>query len=227
MSRRSGSSPRGGGGAPDPAVRAVRPIDALSAAGIAERLGGRASGLPVPELAAGLVPANPQQAAVLLPLFRIDTAWRLLYIRRAEHPDDHHSGEVAFPGGRCEPCEREPAATALREAREEIGLDPRRVEVLGTLTPFHTVSGFLVTPVVGQIAWPQPLAPDPSEVARVFSIPLAWLADPANRQARVWPSPGHPQARQVVFYDAFDGERLWGVSAAITLDLLTRLSLDR
>lgn len=202
------------------------PVDRLTAAGIADRLRRRQRQAPTRELAAGDLPGPPRQAAVLLPLFRLEAGWRLLYIRRAEHPGDYHSGEVAFPGGQCEPRERDPAITALREAREEVGLDPGGVEVLGTLSPFLTVSGFLVTPVVGHFEWPQTFAPDPAEVARVFSIPLAWLADPTNRQARVWPSAEHAQARQVVLYDPFDGERLWGVSAAITLDLLARLGLD-
>lgn len=213
-------------GEPGPPRPLTTPVDELTAAGIADRLRRDRRAAPTRELASGELPAPLRQAAVLLPLFRLEAGWRLLYIRRAEHPGDQHSGEVAFPGGRCEPREREPAITALREAREEVGLDPGEVEVLGTLSPFLTVSGFLVTPVVGRIAWPQTLAPDPAEVARVFSIPLAWLADPANREARVWPSDQHPQARRVVFYDPFDGERLWGVSAAITLDLLDRLGRD-
>jgi 8-oxo-dGTP pyrophosphatase MutT (NUDIX family) len=111
-------------------------------------------------------------------------------------------------------------ATALREAREEIGLDPGAVEVLGVLRPLHTVSNFLVTPVVGHVAWPQSLRPDPREVAAVFSLPLDWLSDPRNRRARVWPSADHPQRREVIFFEEWEGHRLWGISASITLDFL-------
>jgi 8-oxo-dGTP pyrophosphatase MutT (NUDIX family) len=161
---------------------------------------------------------------VLLPLFEQAAAWHLLYIRRAERFHDRHSGEVAFPGGRCEQGDVDAVATALREAREEVGLEPARVQVLGVLRPFRTVSGYLVTPVVGRIPWPLPLRPDPAEVAHVFSLPLAWLGDPANRQVRIWPSPEHPEAREVIFFDERDGHRLWGVSARITLDLLRSLS---
>jgi 8-oxo-dGTP pyrophosphatase MutT (NUDIX family) len=167
--------------------------------------------------------SEPRPAAVLLPMFRHLDAWHLLFIRRAEHESDRHSGQVAFPGGRQEAEDADLAATALREAQEEIGLDPHRVLLLGELRPLHTVSNYLVTPVVGEIPWPLDLTPDPIEVARVFSIPLTWLGDPAHRQVRTWPSPEHPEARDVVFYDEFDQELLWGVSARITVDFLACL----
>jgi 8-oxo-dGTP pyrophosphatase MutT (NUDIX family) len=155
-----------------------------------------------------------------MPLIQKDDDWHLLFIRRAEHEDDRHSGEVAFPGGRTEEGDRDPVATALREAREEIGLDPAAVRVLGSLRPLHTVSNFLVTPVVGHIPWPISLQADAMEVAEIFSLPLEWLSDPAQRRTCVWPSPDHPQAREVIFYEERDGRRLWGISARITLDFL-------
>ena len=165
-------------------------------------------------------------AAVLLPLLRGDSIvssaspWHLLFIRRAEHPHDRHSGEVAFPGGRVDPLDPDPVATALREAEEEIGLAPDQVEVLGQLPAFHTVSGYRVTPVVGLIPWPLALRPDPTEVAEVFTLPLDWLREPGHRHTRLWPHPGHPQAREVIFYQEREGRRLWGVTAWITVDFL-------
>lgn len=165
-------------------------------------------------------------AAVLLPLLRGDSIvssaspWHLLFIRRAEHPHDRHSGEVAFPGGRVDPLDPDPVATALREAEEEIGLAPDQVEVLGQLPAFHTVSGYRVTPVVGLIPWPLALRPDPTEVAEVFTLPLDWLREPRHRHTRLWPHPGHPQAREVIFFQEREGRRLWGVTAWITVDFL-------
>jgi 8-oxo-dGTP pyrophosphatase MutT (NUDIX family) len=168
--------------------------------------------------------ADAARAAVLLPLYRRDDAWHLVFIRRAEHPGDPHSGQVAFPGGRREPGDANSIATALREAHEEIGLPPTAVRVLGALPPMHTVSRFLVVPVVGEIDWPQALYPDPSEVARIFSIPLVWLARPGHHRVRPYPDPTHPQVRDVVFFDPYDGEHLWGVTARITLDFLMCLA---
>jgi len=199
-------------------------LDRLDRGAISDRLkSGRVSRPHAQELP-GVACREPRPAAVLVPMFRHLEAWHLLFIRRTEYPGDHHSGEVAFPGGQSELGDADAAATALREAREEIGLDPERVVVLGELQPLHTASDYLITPVVGEIPWPLALRPDPSEVARVFGIPLAWLGDAANRRILTWPAPDHPEAREVVFYDQFDQELLWGVSARITVDFLAVLA---
>ena len=189
---------------------------------ISKRLGDRSLPAPADELAGHAAPA-PHPAAVLLPLFQLDGRWRLLLIRRTEHPNDLHSGQVGFPGGRMEPDVANADATALREAQEEIALAAKRVRVLGRLRQLRTVSNFLVQPVVGFIPWPQPLRAEPGEVARIFSIPLDWLAAPSRYRVEVWPGPNHPQGRRVVFFDQYAGQLLWGVSARITLDLLDAL----
>lgn len=195
-------------------------LDGLDSRTIAERLSGEVG--QTYELPG--ISKAPRPSAVLLPLFRQAEAWHLLFIRRAENERDSHSGEVAYPGGRCEDCDTDVIATALRESEEEVGLPPNQVEVLGELDSYQTVSNHLVSPVVGQIPWPLELQHNPTEVARIFSIPLAWLAQPANHQIKLWPEEQHPQARPVVFFKPYDNELLWGVSARITLDLIKRLN---
>jgi hypothetical protein len=97
------------------------------------------------------------------------------------------------------------------------------VRILGALPPFPTSSRFVVTPIVGRIPWPLSLAPDPAEVARIFTIPLSWLADPSHHRLRPWRAPDQDRPRPVAFFDPYAGERLWGVSAGITLELLAAL----
>jgi 8-oxo-dGTP pyrophosphatase MutT (NUDIX family) len=215
----------------DPSFPRVRPlgdrppIDRLSCGAIRARLrprGCRAA--PLAELDRPAPRHQLRRAAVLLTLYRHAGAWHLIYIRRAEHEADQHSGEVGFPGGRWQQGDPSCTATALREAEEEIGLPRSRVDLLGELRPLRTVSHYLVTPVVGCIPWPQTLRPEPREVARIFSIPLAWLVEPHRHRSMIYPAPDHPQARDLIFFDEFDGERLWGVSARITLDLIACLT---
>lgn len=167
---------------------------------------------------------EPKPAAVLIPMLRQADDWHLLYILRAQVEGDMHSAQVAFPGGRLEPGETSAQEAALREAREEIALETGQVRLLGHLEDFVTISNYQVTPVVGVIPWPTDLHPDPREVQRVFTIPLAWLADPANREQRERVAPDG-QTLQVVYFKQYDRELLWGVTARITLNFLDALAL--
>lgn len=170
-------------------------------------------------------------AAVLVPLTRdieIDGTWHVVLTRRTQTVADH-KGQVSFPGGRSDPEDQTPISTALREAQEEIGLNPETVKVLGTLKPLYTISNYLVTPVIGEIPWASPFYPQPNEVERVFSIPLYWLADRSHfriqqREAQL-PYWTEPKTLRVVYFEEYDGELLWGVSAEITLRLLNKLNL--
>lgn len=168
----------------------------------------------------------PQSAAVLVPLFQDGGDWHTLFIRRAANERDRHSGQVAFPGGRVDPADRDAIGAALRETREEIGLRERQISVLGSLNPYRTVSNYLVTPVVAEIEWPAANSPDPREVERVFSIPLHWLADPANRQVRARKLLGFDVDIPVYYFAPFKDELLWGITAKIIVTLLDVLQID-
>jgi 8-oxo-dGTP pyrophosphatase MutT (NUDIX family) len=167
---------------------------------------------------------DPRPAAVLVPLLKNDNAWEVLFTRRTASLVEH-SGQVAFPGGRIEPGDASIESAALREAEEEIALQPKDVRRLGRLKQLRTITNYYVTPVVGVIPWPYPVRLALDEVSRVFTIPLSWLADPQNYEIRPRQLPApHPPAR-VIYFQLFDGELLWGVSAQITLNLLRALQL--
>ncbi len=166
----------------------------------------------------------PRNAAVLVPLLRENQKWHILFTRRTSSLPEH-SGQVAFPGGRADPDDNSPEVTALREAQEEIKLLPSDVRILGRLREIRTISNYCVMPVVGRIPWPYKFQLAREEVSRVFTIPLEWLADLKNHeiQYRELPSPHSPAP--VIYFNRFDGELLWGISAEITLNFLESLQL--
>ncbi|MGE5643852.1 MAG: NUDIX hydrolase [Byssovorax cruenta] len=159
-------------------------------------------------------------AAVLIPLVWQDDEWHLLFTRRTDKVESH-KGQVSFPGGACDEGETTPEQTALREAEEEIGLNPNDAKVLGRLANMITITYFRVTPVVGVIKWPAVFRVGEHEVARIFTIPVAWLANPANR----WEFARPDTTRSVIAYHPYDGELLWGATARMTVDFLRVLGL--
>jgi 8-oxo-dGTP pyrophosphatase MutT (NUDIX family) len=153
-------------------------------------------------------------AAVLIPVVR-HAELTVLFTQRTTSLRSH-SGQVSFPGGRAEASDPSAEFTALRETEEEIGLPARSVEVLARLPDYRTRTGFCVTPVVGLVAPPLSLAPDPREVAEVFEVPLAFLLDPANRQRRT----REFQGASVGYYVFEYRERvIWGATAGILVNL--------
>lgn len=160
-------------------------------------------------------------AAVLIPLLRMNGGWHVLFTRRTDLVVSH-KGQVSFPGGAADPGDSGPVDTALREAREEIGLQAECVTVIGLMPELSTNSGFLITPVVGSICWPIQLSLEEKEVSRVFTVPLDWLADPNNSEERLYTRSNGSQ-EMVVYYRPYDDEVVWGVTGSLTRNLVKAL----
>ena len=163
-------------------------------------------------------------ASVLIPIVARDAArssgLTVIFTQRAAHLKDH-SGQVSFPGGRVAAADPSPEATALRESQEEIGLDRRRVEILGRLPEYHTRTGYRITPVVGVVAPPFELRADTGEVEDIFEVPLEFLLDPANHQrhSREWQG-----ELRWFFAMPYEGRYIWGATAGMLVNLYRHLA---
>jgi 8-oxo-dGTP pyrophosphatase MutT (NUDIX family) len=136
---------------------------------------------------------------------------------------DEHRGQVAYPGGARDAQDNDLQETALREMQEEIGVNPEDVNVFGHLGDMPIITGYLVRPFVGQIPWPYPLEISSDEVESVFKVPLTWLADLNNHHVEYRSFAG--REFPLILFEPFDGYRLWGASAEMTLALLSALRL--
>lgn len=154
-------------------------------------------------------------AAVLVPLIERADGMTVLLTQRTPHLSAH-AGQIAFPGGRIEEDDASAIAAALRETHEEVGLPPDRVEIVGRLDTYITGTGFEITPVVGLVAPPYPLAIDPFEVAEAFEVPLAYILDPRNHQRVERESAGRLRCFFVLPYE---GRNIWGATAGILVNL--------
>ena len=161
------------------------------------------------------LPAEFARAAVLIALVDRPDGLTVLLTQRASHLT-HHGGQISFPGGRLEAEDSGPLAAALRETREEIGLDPAKVTLAGYLHDHLVITGFLVTPVVGFVARDFDLELDRKEVEEAFEVPLAFVLDKANHRPRARTFAG-------VTFEAYDipfGERnIWGATAGMLVSL--------
>lgn len=167
-----------------------------------------------------------KKAAVLVPLVRIDNQWHLLFIVRASNPDDRHSGQVAFPGGRHDSTDTSLEHTALRETAEEIGVHEKHIQVIGSLSAYVTVSHYAVTPVIAVMEWPTPLTLEPAEVASTLTLPIQWLKKRENftLRARSTQDKQTNDRHPVIVYEEQQGAVLWGATARMTLNCLKAFS---
>jgi 8-oxo-dGTP pyrophosphatase MutT (NUDIX family) len=166
-------------------------------------------------------PAAPRElapAAVLVPVVRRADP-TVLFTRRTEHLA-RHAGQVSFPGGRLHQDDASLVVTALRETREETGIDPELVDVAGFLDPYETGTGFAILPVVGILEEGFSLRPNPQEVAEIFEVPLAFFLDPANCERGT----GEWQGRMREYYAfRYKHHYIWGATAAIIVSLRDRI----
>ena len=157
---------------------------------------------------------QPAHAAVLLPLVMREQL-TLILTQRTTHLSTH-SGQIAFPGGKVDATDADATAAALREASEEIGLPPERVEVLGTLPTYVTGTSFIITPVVGLVQPGFTLAPNAFEVDDVFAVPLAYLMDPAHHRRHAFEWDGAVREWYSMPYQDGTQERfIWGATAGM------------
>ncbi|HWY62189.1 MAG TPA: CoA pyrophosphatase [Rhizomicrobium sp.] len=164
----------------------------------------------------------PSPAAVLIPIIARDLSQggpTILFTRRTEHLV-RHSGQISFPGGRREAQDLSPVETALRETREETGIDPAYVSIAGFLPRYLTGTGFDIAPVVGLVAPGFALVPDTREVAEIFEVKLAFFLDPANAKSISREMAG--RARVVHVFEP-EGRYIWGITAALLIDFTARL----
>ena len=160
-----------------------------------------------------------RDAAVLIPIVRVPEP-TLIFTRRTDTLSSHR-GQISFPGGSIDRDDPNPAAAALRESQEEIGLDPRVVSVVGCLDDLETfVSGFVVTPVVGWLPERPELRPNPIEVAEIIEAPLADLTDEIRRE----PGFMHRDRRYPTEAWVWNDHVIWGVTARILRIFMERLA---
>jgi len=160
-------------------------------------------------------------AAVLVPLVERLSGYTVLLTQRTAHLE-HHAGQISFPGGRAEAEDAGPVDTALREAEEEIGLKRQHIfEIAGFLDLYQTVTGFLVTPVVGFVAPPFELTLDGFEVAEAFEVPLDFILDPKNHEQRGMMYKGQQRRYYVIPYE---NRFIWGATAAMLVSFARRLA---
>ena len=161
-------------------------------------------------------PANPVAAAVLIALVDRPSGLTVLLTQRASQLAKH-AAQISFPGGRLESSDPDVASAALREAQEEIALDPSRVRVIGYLPDHLVISGFRVTPVLSLVTPPFSVTPNPDEVAEIFEVPLSHVFDRNNHKARM----RRVGDEDLLLFDIpWQGHSIWGATAGMLMTLV-------
>ena len=161
---------------------------------------------------------NLHNSAVLVPIVVHNDRIALLYTLRSNSLE-RHSGQVSFPGGLIEKGDKSAIETALRETEEEIGVSRENIQIIGQLNPFNTSTGYIVFPVMGIINSLDTLARNAIEVDRIFCIPIDWLCNPIHSRTKSFTG-ADGKIRNSWFFDLYDGELLWGITAKITKELI-------
>lgn len=159
-------------------------------------------------------PEPRRPAAVLIGLVARPRGPQVILTQRTAHLRDH-AGQISLPGGRLEPGDSGPADAALREALEEVGLAPAKVELLGGLRHYDTITGFRIHPIVGWIEPPVDLTPDPYEVAEVFELPLSFALDARNHRRDSYERNGE---RRHFYVLPYQDRYIWGATAGILVN---------
>lgn len=168
-----------------------------------------------PKLMASLRPA-----AVLVPVMQRPSGLSVMLTVRAHHMRSH-KGQISFPGGRRDEGDASAADNAKREAQEEVGLDPKHVEVIGYLDDYPTLTRYRVTPVVGLVSGDPVLVPQEDEVAKIFEVPLAFLLERKHFESKILSRSG----LNVPFFEVnHDGHRIWGATAGMLWNLQQKVS---
>ena len=170
------------------------------------------------------IEANLRDAGVLIGV--VDRGDRDLHVILTERPKSMptHAGQVAFPGGKVDPADEGPIQAALREAKEEVGVNPTEVEIMGVADRYVTGTGFRITPVIGLLPPDFVAVPDPHEVDDVFETPLSFLMNPDNhiRKSTFW------QGKNRSYLEMpHNGRYIWGVTAGVLRSLYERLYLEQ
>ena len=172
----------------------------------------------------GSVEQQLMPASVLVPLVQRPEGLKVLLTRRTDHLRDH-AGQISFPGGRAEQDDTDAAATALREAEEEVGLPRDAVDIIGQLPHYTTVTRYIVTPVVALVRPPFTLQLDSFEVAEAFEVPLDFLMTPAHHQRHVFELQGQQRQFLSMPWRGLDAQGvprtyfIWGATAAMLRNL--------